>query len=818
MILKTNNFMVRRAVALALAASAPLIVHAQTSSTAETSGSTQSTGSRELEEITVTATRRETTLQNAPVSVIAYDQATLDELNVDTLADYLKYTPGLQASQSSQPGAQFLEMRGVAAYGGNIAQAGTIGGKAAVATYLDDTPLMAGASGSRDVNLYLTDINRVEVLEGPQGTLFGSASLSGAIRNITNKPDPSKLDARITLSSGWTDGAVTPNRSVEGMVNVPVIPDRFAVRVAAYDSYSAGYFDNTPATLSMASNVTILKNPAKFANTQYGVLNNYDFQEKGMNPVDYKGGRVEALLNITDNWKASIQYTRQDLDTQGPFSSDGDANDLKVIAFNPEFLRDNISLASWNLEGHMAALDVIYSGSYFKRHIDQLSDYSSYAASGPSLPYYDCNYPKYTYCQPPRQTWTVQSDLRIIQNEFRIASDPADRLSYIVGAYQHQNGCAPPECGTSIDFNYYGAIANGFLQHAPVASPANSYIPGLRPPGDMFFTDMSPIEKELSFFGDFTYKITDKFHLSAGVRHYKINQNAVGSVNFGSLTDPASGVNFSNNLKPISESNFIERGNLEYLLSDNVHFYTTYSEGFNAGGYNRNGGVPGKNGETIPLGYNTETTRNYEVGWKMTSADRRLRFNGDAYLIEWNNIVVSVQNIAISNAIFFTNAGRAKIKGLEGQLEYLLSDRWSVQGSAAYTDGKLVYVPSTVPDIVSAGSRLARQPVVAANARLRYDFSLAGTRSYASLGAIHEGNRYNGVTLQRTVSPAYTIMELNLGATWGDHDKWEGKLFIHNLTNNRYEVSSTVGNGPDGGFYRVIGQPLTLGVSIGYRL
>ncbi len=808
--------LVEKAVALALAANASLMVHAQTSSTAEPSGSTQSAGPRELEEVIVTATRRETTLQNAPVAVTVYDQAVLDELNINSLGDYLKYTPGLKASQSGQPGTQFLEMRGVSAYGGNLAQAGTIGGKAAVAMYQDDTPLMAGASGTRDVALYLTDINRVEVLEGPQGTLFGSASLSGAVRYITNKPDPGKFDGRINLSTGWTDGAGSPNRAVEAMVNIPLIADRLAVRAAVYDSYSAGYLDNTPATQTLAINTTVLKNPAKFANTQYDVLSNHDFQEKDMNSVGYKGGRVEALLNIADNWKASIQYTRQDLDTHGPFSSDGDVNDLKVIAFNPEYLHDNVSLLSWNLEGRIAALDLIYSGSYFKRHIDQVSDYSNYTASGPSLPYYDCDYPSYAHCQAPRSIWTVQSDLRIVENEFRIASDPADRLSFIVGAYQHQNGCAPPSCGTSIDYYYYGSIAEGFPRNAPMPG-AISYIPGPRPPGVTFFTDMSPVEKELSFFGDFTYKITDKLHASAGVRHYQVNQNAVGSVNFGSRTNPDSGVNFSDNLKPVSESNFIERANLEYLASDNIHFYATYSEGFNAGGYNRNGGVPGKNGQSIPLSYDTETTRNYEVGWKVLSADRRLRFNGDVYRIYWNNIVVGTQDIAISNAVFFVNAGRAQITGLEGQLEYVLSDRWSVEGAAAVTDGRLVYIPPTVPNIVPEGSQLARQPVLEVNARLRYDFNLLGAHSYASLGAIYEGSRYNGVTLNRTQSPEYTLWDLNLGTKWGADEKWEGKLFIHNLTNDRNEISSGISaNG--GGLYRVIGQPLTLGVSIGYRL
>ncbi|HEV7714626.1 MAG TPA: Plug domain-containing protein, partial [Steroidobacteraceae bacterium] len=259
--------MVERAVALALAANAPFVVHA-----AEPA-STQASGARELEEVTVTATRRETTLQDAPVAVQVLDAAQLASLNVGSFADYLKYTPGMQGGGSGQPGTQFIEMRGVGAYGGNLAQAGTIGSKASVAVYLDETPVTAGASGTRNVDLYVTDINRVEVLAGPQGTTFGSASMSGAIRLISNKPDPSKFDARVSLSTGSTQGSGDLNHTVEGMVNIPLWADRLAMRVAIYDSYSAGYLDNTPATETLAVNTKIVNDTTgKYRNTTYGVL------------------------------------------------------------------------------------------------------------------------------------------------------------------------------------------------------------------------------------------------------------------------------------------------------------------------------------------------------------------------------------------------------------------------------------------------------------------------------------------------------------------------------------------------------------------
>jgi outer membrane receptor protein involved in Fe transport len=385
-------------------------------------------------------------------------------------------------------------------------------------------------------------------------------------------------------------------------------------------------------------------------------------------------------------------------------------------------------------------------------------------------------------------------------------------LSFIAGVYHHKNGCAPPGCGTSIDFNYYGAVAEGIPQNAPMTG-AISYIPSARKPGTMFFTDMSPLVKELSFFGDVTFKITPKISASVGGRHYKIDQSAVGSVNFGSRTNADSGVNFSNNLRPVSESDWIKRVNLTFSPTEDMHWYATYSEGFSTGGYNRTGGVKGFDGSEVPLSYNTERTVNYEVGWKSTFANHRARFNGAVYRIDWDGIVVGILDQTITNALFFVNAGKARIKGLEGEMTYLLDDHWSIEGALAVTDSELTEIPPTVPAIVPVGSQLARQPVLGGNARLRYDFNIGTNKAYAVLGAIYQGSRYNGVSPTRTKSPAYTVYDLNVGVTW--HENWETKLFIHNLKNDRYELSR--GEVPSIGWInKVIGQPRTIGVSVAY--
>src|SRR6185312_12572381 len=183
------------------------------------------------------------------------------------------------------------------------------------------------------------------------------------------------------------------------------------------------------------------------------------------------------------------------------------------------------------------------------------------------------------------------------------------------------------------------------------------------------------------------------------------DQSIVGSVNFGSRTNPDSGVNFSDHLHPIGESNFIKRVTLTYQPADGVNLYATYSEGFSAGGYNRTGGVAGFNGFVVPANYNTETTKNYELGWKLLLDDRRLRLNTALYRMDWDNIVVGIFDPSIVNATFFANAGKARIYGLEPQLSYLLTKNWSIDAALTFVHARLVAVPSTVPDIVPVGSQ-----------------------------------------------------------------------------------------------------------------
>ena len=761
-----------------------------------------------IEEVIVTATRRETTLQDAAVTVSVLGSEEIDALNINSFQDYLKYSPNVQA-EGGQPGGQFMEMRGIAANGGNVFQAGGVDAAASVAVYLDDAPITAGV---RNVDLYVTDIARVEVLSGPQGTLFGSASMAGAVRLISNKPSADGFDASIEVGAGTTDGSDDTNYNFEAFVNIPVIEDKFAVRLAAYNNYQAGFLDNTPASMSLAENRRIILNEdGRYDNiASFGVYDNSGYLVKDMNDAEYTGARLSALYEVNEDWSVLLQHTTQTLKTGGPFSYRDDLGDLNVQQYNPGSLDDNVDLTALTIEGRIAALDVIYNGSFMDRDVEQTIDYSWYTESGWWLPYYACD-ALYTTCGVPNQDYTSFGHSEDVTHEFRIASDPENSLSFVVGYFYNKSGCDAQGCGVSQNFNYYASIGAGFPQNAPIPEASN-FDPNPRRPGTMFFNDISPTVEENSLFGQVTYRFNDQWSVTGGLRRYDKDLVTVGSVNFGSRYNPASGNNLDERLNPASESDTVPLVTVSYTPNDDLLLYATYSEGFTTGGFNRNGG-PGWDGSIVPDHYQTETTENVELGWKATLADGRLRFNGAIYSIDWNDIVVNVLDETISLILFQTNAGSAHVNGIETNFMYLLNDSWSLSGAVAVTDSEITDVPPSAAGFAVEGTPLARQPVLGGNLRVQHNFQIAGNEATATLGAVYKGGAWNGVSPDRDKMDAYTLWDASF--MYAFNDNLTARLFAQNLTNERTELAVSR-NQATGEITKTIGRPRTIGFNLSY--
>ena len=289
----------------------------------------------QIEEVIVTATKRPESMQDIPGAVSALQEETLDQLGVSNFEDYLIQMPSVTAGGSG-PGQNTIYIRGVASTTPALTTAGVAGLAPNVALYLDEQPL---AQPGRNLDVYAADLARVEVLSGPQGTLFGASSQAGTVRLITNKPDPSSSDANVKFGTAFTkDGEMSNN--VEAMFNMPVT-DTFTLRGVVYVDNQGGYIDNVPGRLNVSESarfrpegtiraygLPVSAGRAGFQSTSdlSGVTfinaDNATRVEEDFNSATYSGFRLTGLWELSPDWSLMVAHARQDLETDGVFFSD----------------------------------------------------------------------------------------------------------------------------------------------------------------------------------------------------------------------------------------------------------------------------------------------------------------------------------------------------------------------------------------------------------------------------------------------------------------------------------------------------------------
>ena len=350
------------------------------------------TGSDTISEIIVTAQRRSESIQDVPISIQALTAQTLQQLNIATFDDYIKYLPNVTTA-SNGPGQNEVFMRGLSAGSQASQGSGSTGVFPNVAIYLDN---QSAQLPNRNLDIYAADLNRIEVLEGPQGTLFGAGAQAGVIRYITNEPKLDVTEGNVKAGYGVTAHG-DPNTDVTAVLNLPLIEGIFAVRGVIYTDNRGGYINNVPATFTRngATDLGI-----HFANYPSGcgptttpcqvppgspAINNYALAKNAINPVTYKGVRVAILWNISDEWNALITQSYQDMDAEGVFyqmpnSSDGaPLPKQSVTLFNNSYNKDRFENTAWTVNGRIGALRAVYTGSYLVRNVSTVQDYTNYA-------------------------------------------------------------------------------------------------------------------------------------------------------------------------------------------------------------------------------------------------------------------------------------------------------------------------------------------------------------------------------------------------------------------------------------------------------
>lgn len=508
----------------------------------------------EIEEIIVTATKVSSSTQDIPVAVSAVTEESMEQLGISNFEDYLVQLPGVTAGGSG-PGQNTVYIRGVASTTPNLTTAGVAGLAPNVALYLDEQPL---AQPGRNLDVYTADMNRVEVLAGPQGTLFGASSQAGTVRLITNKPDHSESYGKIKAGAATTSGGDNSS-NLEVMGNLAV-SDRFALRGVAYTDTQGGYVDNVAGTLTAeesarfrtegtvrANGVPVSANRAGFQSTAdlsdvtFIAADNSDLVEDDFNDTTYQGVRVSGSFDINEDWNAYLAVAHQELESDGVFYADpelGD-DDPSIQHYQPDEIEDEFDNVAWTVTGKVAALEVVYTGAFTSRDTDQLVDYSDYLFVGQYLPYYICDgsvsYPGSAApsgtCQAPDLFVDSTTETEVITHEIRFSTDQTQSIRATAGAFY-----SDLELKERNDFTYPGSSVIqgfgqvGFSENFPFTTGFTSQS-GAFPDGVIFRNDVKRTDEQYGFFGEVTFDVSDTFAVILGARYYDIEVDFEGSAN-----------------------------------------------------------------------------------------------------------------------------------------------------------------------------------------------------------------------------------------------------------------------------------------------
>jgi outer membrane receptor protein involved in Fe transport len=737
-----------------------------------------------LEEVTVTARKRSESLQMVPESIQAISNQTITQAGLKGMDDYVRFIPSMNIVQSN-PGTAMVVFRGIA-----DAQS-TFIAEPSAAVYLDEQSLVLNAQP----NPRMVDIDHIEALSGPQGTLYGASAQSGVLRIITNKPDPTAFDANFDISlSDTKSGDISYDLSA--MVNLP-ISDSLAIRLVGFTAEDGGFIDIVKGTTP-----------------RFDLYTNDDAIQKNFNDVKYTGGRISAKWFINDDWSATAGIVYQKTDSDGRSEHDPDyAGDLAVVRFNPQFEYDRQDWTQYALtiEGDLGFADFVSATSYFTRDWEYTQDtsvgYASYFGTFCYNPYWSA-YSRYCfqaadiggyykgayYNDPIGYLKNTQTNSKVSQ-EFRLFHQ-GDTIDWVAGFFYEE----------SKEEWTFTTFVDGYDQSLSMQNYLNGNlidrgnpIPAVLP-GDAWWLSYDKTKwKQWSLFGEVTWHITDSVDATVGARWFNRTMNKQYYVQLPRYNDTADGTS-----NPTSDENdWVPKLSLSWQINDASMVYGLYSEGFRPGGTNRGRGLP-----YFPQQYESDKLKNFEVGTKNTFMGGRLRLNATYFDMKWNDYQLEVVDpsnrpCGSENAPpeptcgqpwqkVVANVGNASSSGLELQVDFLATENFTIGGNATWLDAKLdedVEIGVLVP----AGSKLPLSPEFKGSAYAQFDWPvnfMSANNAWVRLQWSYTGSMYNQVeplTLDdgpapQIKQPSYNIGDLRFGV---DSDKWSMQLYINNLTDER---------------------------------
>jgi iron complex outermembrane receptor protein len=712
--------------------------------------------SDELTEIIVTAEKRESTVQKTPISITAISGVDLQAQGLTDMTAVAQQVPGV-SFKTSGPGQTEFEMRGLTSTGG---ESPTVG------FYLDDavlTPAAMAQNGKTVIDPSLFDLNRVEVLRGPQGTLYGAGSMGGTIKLVTNQPDPKAFAVNVEVIGSDTANGGDFNHTENVMLNIPLMQDVVALRVVGTDKFIDGWIDRKVLN-PFPTEVNGSTARGDVAGAPVAQDNRHS------NAEHLQAGRAALLIQPSDRMSITLGFMHQSLTQDGPNTIDSPPlNETHYQPFDvSEPFQDKFDLYTLTGKYNFDSFQLVSASAYWDRQQNQTQDISEAMQDyiggffGPpaAWPFSSTGTVTEgggTFFGLGEGTITEDDYTRQFSEELRLASTGQGPLQWLVGGYYSSFGA------TSHVYSFYPNTNDGFNADFGTTNLADNHRK----------VDID----QYAAFGEVSYMLPDNLKASLGARYYQYHSNSVTSV---------SGVSANGTSNPLfglaQNSGVTPKLDLAYIPDDNMTVYGTVSKGFRPGGPNSPIPVPPCL-SAAPTQFGPDSVWNYELGEKLRF-NSRVSVNGAIYYEDWTNVQ---QQVAPSCGFKFTaNAGKATVYGAELEVAVVLAPGFVLSQNVGYTHATN---STTLPAAgVVSGDRLLDVPQVTANTALNFKQPFADDMTFVARLNNSYVDSIQDITFTRNTLPAYDLVGFRAGVETG---RWSAFVFVDNLTNKMALLGDT---------------------------
>jgi outer membrane receptor protein involved in Fe transport len=762
---------------------------------------TADTGDGAIEEIVVTATRREQSILDVPYNISAISGDTLEDSIIVDSVELMRNVAGAAVVDRGYRNVGVINsimIRGLNIDGSALGDY-ALNTVPTVSTYVNDTPIYA--------NFILKDVERVEVLRGPQGTLYGSGSLGGTVRYITRAPNTEKFEGEVSGSYSQTEGSDGQNYTIDVVLNAP-LSDTAAFRLSAGTLQNDGIVDYVNVYELDSNGTPVAPNGILDPAASFRRVDDAD-------TVDITYARAALYFEPNDKFNLTVSYHMQSDDiggrrqqTTGTDALGNQYGDFEIGSVQLEPSSRDVDLASLEAEIDLGFATLTSSTSAYEHTGNSVSENTGFYAQVGWLEFYYYNYPR-----PMASAVRTYSDKAFVQ-ELRLVSSGDNTVDWVAGVFYRDQDLVSTQQSFLRGFETWADLAFG----DPDLIVTDKDFDYSR---DENFTD-------LGIFGEATWHVSETFRLTGGLRYFN---NDFENNTYMAVGLWAPGIFFFEDTASFSQSedDVLFKVNAAFDLSDDMMVYGTISEGYRRGGSNA---VPlsGPFAEDPGwLQYASDSVMNYEVGIKGSTG--RVRYSAAAFFIDWDDVQI---NTASSNWAFFTaaNGDTAETKGIEIELDGFLSDQVHYSMGYAYVNAELTknaLAPTPAATVIApAGATLPGTAENTFNASLDYTQALNNGMTWMSrISAYYQSDTENAIG-DAGRSPGTFVQNVDGFSLWNfvttlSKDHWDASLFVKNLTDEEgvtglftesYMGSAPATSYPGNGAKEFLSLPRTLGVSL----